>query len=174
MYPWGIDGMVDESKCSLHTCKKWTAKNMRQHRNCKIGCGWSSSSPFKLLFWVSPNTEMIASLWHPWTMVSWWKAKKLLEMGNVGPFCSLATACRSSSMCSRKRPWAASRRHSRKQICDCQSWLFFKDERLGSPGPVVHSLLVVLLHLPLRHSGEGESLKTSVHIVQTNAVNTND
>lgn len=58
--------------------------------------------------------------------------------------------------------------HSRKQICDCQSWLG-KGE-IWSPGPVVHSLLVMLLHLPLRHSGEGESLKTSVHIVQTNAV----
>ena len=36
--------------------------------------------------------------------MSWWKAH---GAGNLVPFCSFATAFRSSSMCSRNRPWAA-------------------------------------------------------------------
>ena len=113
MYPWGIDGMVDESKCSLHSCKKWTAKNMRQHRNCKIGCPniwWLILKfPIQIAILGIPKHRNycfpLTSLDHGVVM----KSQKVA--GNVRPFCSLATACRSSSMCSRKRPWAASRRH---------------------------------------------------------------
>ena len=98
--------------------------------------GWSSSSPFKLLFWVSPNTEIIASLWHPWTMVSWWKAKKLLEMWGLFALWRQHVVALQCAHAKGPEPLPGVTKftqHSRKQICDCQSWLG-KGE-IWVPGP---------------------------------------